>query len=170
MNTCLVCRRSGGLRSGATYSGPIGLIIDPTFNARKCSILPCASSLNGSCSNVCPVEINIHEPICAWRGELLERHEVPAAKQAAMKAAGRAAVGAHRLPRPDRRRRYGARPSAEVRHLQRPERLGKAPRVAALPQTDLPQPVRREPGSEAMSNRDDILVSIRTKPMAILCL
>jgi L-lactate dehydrogenase complex protein LldF len=36
MNTCPVYRRSGGLSYGATYSGPIGIIIDPTFNARKC--------------------------------------------------------------------------------------------------------------------------------------
>jgi L-lactate dehydrogenase complex protein LldF len=40
MNTCPVHRRSGGLSHGATYSGPIGLIIDPTFNARKYSNLP----------------------------------------------------------------------------------------------------------------------------------
>ncbi|MFY9956522.1 lactate utilization protein B, partial [Bradyrhizobium sp.] len=47
MNTCPVYRRSGGLSYGATYSGPIGLIIDPTFNARKYSNLPFASTLNG---------------------------------------------------------------------------------------------------------------------------
>jgi len=87
MNTCPVYRRSGGLSYGATYSGPIGLIIDPTFNARKYSNLPYASSLNGSCSNVCPVKINIHEQIYAWRRVLVERHEVPLAKKAAMKAA-----------------------------------------------------------------------------------
>ena len=73
MNTCPVYRRSGGLSYGATYSGPIGLIIDPTFNARKYSNLPFASSLNGSCSNVCPVKINIHEQIYAWRRVLVER-------------------------------------------------------------------------------------------------
>ena len=88
MNTCPVYRRSGGLSYGATYSGPIGLIIDPTFNARKYSNLPFASTLNGSCSNVCPVKINIHEQIYAWRRVLVERHEVPLAKKAAMKAAG----------------------------------------------------------------------------------
>jgi len=103
MNTCPVYRRSGGLSYGATYSGPIGLIIDPTFNARKYSNLPFASTLNGSCTNVCPVKINIHEQIYAWRRELVKQHEVPFAKKAAMKAAGellsrpaayRAAVGA----------------------------------------------------------------------------
>jgi L-lactate dehydrogenase complex protein LldF len=88
MNTCPVYRRSGGLSYGSTYSGPIGLIIDPTFNARKYSNLPFASSLNGSCSNVCPVKINIHEQIYAWRRVLVERHQVPLAKKAAMKAAG----------------------------------------------------------------------------------
>ena len=88
MNTCPVYRRSGGLSYGATYSGPIGLIIDPTFNARKYSNLPFASTLNGSCTNVCPVKINIHEQIYAWRRELVKQHEVPFMKKAAMKAAG----------------------------------------------------------------------------------
>src|SRR6202046_5249589 len=80
MNTCPVYRRSGGLSYGATYSGPIGLIIDPTYNVRKYSNLPFASTLNGSCSNVCPVKINIHEQIYAWRRELVKQHEVPFAK------------------------------------------------------------------------------------------
>jgi L-lactate dehydrogenase complex protein LldF len=88
MNTCPVYRRSGGLSYGATYSGPIGLIIDPTFNARKYSNLPFSSTLNGSCSNVCPVKINIHEQIYAWRRELVRQHEVPAFKKVAMAAAG----------------------------------------------------------------------------------
>jgi len=88
MNTCPVYRRSGGLSYGATYSGPIGLIIDPTFNARKYSNLPFASTLNGSCTSVCPVKINIHEQIYAWRKVLVRKHETPFVKRAAMKAAG----------------------------------------------------------------------------------
>src|SRR4029077_18167741 len=48
-----------------------------------------------------------------------------------------------------------------IRHLQRPERLGEAPRGAAPAQTNLPQLVPGEPRSEAMSSRDDILASIR---------
>ena len=88
MNTCPVYRRSGGLSYGATYSGPIGLIIDPTFNAHKFSNLPFASTLNGSCTNVCPVKINIHEQIYAWRREMVTHHEAPFVKKAAMKAAG----------------------------------------------------------------------------------
>ena len=88
MNTCPVYRRSGGLSYGAIYSGPIGLIIDPTFNARKYSSLPFVSTLNGSCTNVCPVKINIHEQIYAWRKVLVRRHETPFVKRAAIKAAG----------------------------------------------------------------------------------
>jgi L-lactate dehydrogenase complex protein LldF len=35
MNTCPVYRRGGGLSYGATYSGPIGVILDPGFNLSK---------------------------------------------------------------------------------------------------------------------------------------
>jgi L-lactate dehydrogenase complex protein LldF len=89
MNTCPVYRRSGGLSYGATYSGPIGVIIDPTFNLRKYSSLPYASTMNGSCTNVCPVKINIHEQIYAWRKVIAERHQLPMAKKEAMRIAGR---------------------------------------------------------------------------------
>src|SRR5260370_691047 len=74
MNTCPVYRRSGGLSYGATYSGPIGLTIDPTFNAHKYSNLPFASTLNGRFSHAYPVKINIHEQIYAWRPALVKPH------------------------------------------------------------------------------------------------
>jgi len=89
MNTCPVYRRSGGLSYGATYSGPIGVIIDPTFNLRKYSALPFASTLNGSCTSVCPVRINIHEQIYKWRQIIAERHQLPFVKQQAMQIAGK---------------------------------------------------------------------------------
>jgi L-lactate dehydrogenase complex protein LldF len=88
MNTCPVYRRSGGLSYGAVYSGPIGLIIDPTFNRHKYSALPFASTLNGSCTNVCPVKIDIHHQIAAWRKVMAETGELPAAKKAAMRGIG----------------------------------------------------------------------------------
>src|SRR6185503_18564083 len=89
MNTCPVYRRSGGLSYGATYSGPIGVIIDPTFNLRKYSALPFASTLNGSCTHVCPVKINIHEQIYKWRQIIAERNQLPMVKKEAMKMAGK---------------------------------------------------------------------------------
>jgi L-lactate dehydrogenase complex protein LldF len=89
MNTCPVYRRSGGLSYGATYSGPIGVIIDPTFNLRKYSALPFASTLNGSCTAVCPVRIDIHEQIYKWRQVIAERNQLPMVKQEAMRVAGK---------------------------------------------------------------------------------
>ena len=89
MNTCPVYRRSGGLSYGATYSGPIGVIIDPTYDLRKYSALPFASTLNGSCSAVCPVKIDIHDQIYKWRRVISERNALPFAKKQAMKMAGK---------------------------------------------------------------------------------
>jgi L-lactate dehydrogenase complex protein LldF len=89
MNTCPVYRRSGGLSYGATYSGPIGVIIDPTFNMRKYSNLPFASTLNASCTNVCPVKINIHEQIYKWRQIIAQRNQLPFVKKEMMRIAGR---------------------------------------------------------------------------------
>ena len=89
LNTCPVYRRSGGLSYGATYSGPIGVIIDPTFNLRKYSALPFASTLNGSCTSVCPVKINIHEQIYRWRQIINERNQLPIVKKEAMRMAGK---------------------------------------------------------------------------------
>ncbi len=89
MNTCPVYRRSGGLSYGAVYSGPIGAIIDPTFNERKYSTLPFASTMNGSCTNVCPVKINIHEQLYKWRRVLAEHHELPFVKREIMHMAGK---------------------------------------------------------------------------------
>jgi L-lactate dehydrogenase complex protein LldF len=113
MNTCPVYRRSGGLSYGATYSGPIGVIIDPAFNLRKYSALPFASTLNGSCTHVCPVKIDIHEQIYKWREIIAARHQLPFVKQEAMQVAGKvlgnaklyrvaveaAGTGIERLPR-----------------------------------------------------------------------
>ncbi|NNC24079.1 lactate utilization protein [Salinisphaera sp. USBA-960] len=89
MNTCPVFRRSGGLSYGATYTGPLGLILDPSIDARRYSNLPFASTLNGSCTNVCPVKINIHEQIFEWRKVLAEDKQVPWTKRSSLAAAGR---------------------------------------------------------------------------------
>jgi L-lactate dehydrogenase complex protein LldF len=89
MNTCPVYRRSGGLSYGATYSGPIGAIIDPTYNLRKYSTLPFASTLNGSCTAVCPVRINIHDQLYKWRQVVAERNALPFTKKQAMKMGGK---------------------------------------------------------------------------------
>jgi L-lactate dehydrogenase complex protein LldF len=75
--------------------------------------LPFASTLNGSCRNVCPVKINIHEQIYAWRRVLAAQHEVPLAKRAAMKAASKL------LSRPAAYRAAIAAANMSLAHLPR---------------------------------------------------
>ena len=90
MNTCPVYRRSGGLSYGATYSGPIGVILDPTFDELKYSELPFHSTLCGSCSDVCPVKIDISDQIFKWRRVMAKRGYLPLVKRLAFAAAGHA--------------------------------------------------------------------------------
>jgi L-lactate dehydrogenase complex protein LldF len=87
MNTCPVYRRSGGLSYGSTYMGPIGIILMPSFDIHRHSELPFSSTLNGSCSNVCPVQIDIHEQIYQWREVMDAKGEFSTTKKAAMKVA-----------------------------------------------------------------------------------
>jgi len=81
MNTCPVYRRSGGHSYGVTVAGPIGSILAPHVDAKKHADLPFASSLCGSCSDVCPVRIDLHHQLLAWRGELASRGLVPLHKR-----------------------------------------------------------------------------------------
>jgi L-lactate dehydrogenase complex protein LldF len=89
MNTCPVYRRSGGLSYGATYMGPIGIIMMPATDIRRYRELPFASTINGSCSNVCPVHINIHDQIYQWREVMDDHGQFSTTKKAAMKLAGK---------------------------------------------------------------------------------
>ncbi len=77
MNTCPVYRRSGGLAYGATYSGPIGVVLDPGFDHRKFSELPFHSTLCGSCSEVCPVKIDVAGQIAKWREVIVDKGLLP---------------------------------------------------------------------------------------------
>lgn len=72
MNTCPVYRRSGGHSYHNTVPGPIGAILSPNRDIHANSDLPFASTLCGSCSNVCPVKINIHDQLYLWRQEIME--------------------------------------------------------------------------------------------------
>lgn len=87
MNTCPIYRRSGGHSYGSTVPGPIGSILSPGLDTKKYSTLPFASTLCGSCSDVCPVKINIHEQLYEWRQEITKAHP-QAVKGLSMKLAG----------------------------------------------------------------------------------
>ena len=87
MNTCPVYRRSGGHSYGTTVPGPIGSVLSPAADAVRNASLPYASSLCGSCSEVCPVKIDLHSQLLAWRRELAARGLMPAAKRYGVRVA-----------------------------------------------------------------------------------
>lgn len=88
MNTCPVYRRSGGHSYQTTVPGPIGSILAPSRDAKTYSTLPYACSLCGSCSDVCPVKIDLHTQLLAWRKEISHRKLLPWSKTMSMKFAG----------------------------------------------------------------------------------
>jgi L-lactate dehydrogenase complex protein LldF len=73
LNTCPVYRRSGGYSYGWTIPGPIGAVLAPGRDAPAHRSLPFASSLCGSCDDVCPVKIDLHHELLRWREELARR-------------------------------------------------------------------------------------------------
>jgi len=89
LNTCPVYRRSGGHSYGYTIPGPIGSILTPRVDLKQYSDLPFASSLCGSCTDVCPVKIEIHEQLYQWRQEVNEQHQLSAKKKMGLRFMGR---------------------------------------------------------------------------------
>lgn len=73
MNTCPVYRRSGGHSYESVIPGPIGSILAPAADPVKHESLPFASTLCGSCSDVCPVKIDIHGQLYKWRQVLMKQ-------------------------------------------------------------------------------------------------
>jgi len=68
LNTCPVYRRAGGHAYGYAIPGPIGAVLAPALGGTdERRSLPLASTLCGSCSAVCPVKIDLHEQLIAWR-------------------------------------------------------------------------------------------------------
>jgi len=84
-NTCPVYRRSGGHSYHTAVAGPIGSILSPNLDMKKYADLPFASTLCGSCSNVCPVKIDIHDQLYKWRQVIVQEGYAPVAKKMAMK-------------------------------------------------------------------------------------
>jgi L-lactate dehydrogenase complex protein LldF len=85
MNTCPVYRRSGGFSYQSTVPGPIGSILAPARDPAKYHSLPFACSLCGSCTDVCPVKIDLHHQLLTWRGEIARGGHLPLGKRVGMK-------------------------------------------------------------------------------------
>jgi L-lactate dehydrogenase complex protein LldF len=88
LNTCPVYRRSGGHSYGVTIAGPIGSIINPARDPARHHTLPFACSLCGSCTDVCPVKIDLHNQLLAWRKLLAARGLIEPSKRRLMRLTG----------------------------------------------------------------------------------
>jgi L-lactate dehydrogenase complex protein LldF len=118
LNTCPVYRRAGGHAYAETVAGPIGAVLAPALGrSPEAALLPYASSLCGSCSAVCPVGIDLHGQLLAWRREV---PRAPARDRLAVRVAGavllrprlyRAAARAARLAWPLLARRFPGNPA-----------------------------------------------------------
>lgn len=87
MNTCPVYRRSGGHSYSHTVPGPIGSILAPHKDEGSYYSLPHACSLCGSCTDVCPVKIDLHHQLYVWRNRLALNGRLAFSKRFAMQAA-----------------------------------------------------------------------------------
>jgi len=74
MNTCPIFRRTSGLSYDAPYMGPIGIVLEPSYDLRKYARLPYSCTHCGSCGYICPVKIPIPELVLYWRREIVDRH------------------------------------------------------------------------------------------------
>ncbi len=88
MNTCPIYRRSGGHSYNYVIPGPIGAILAPGKDLKKYGDMPFASTLCGSCSDVCPVKIDIHEQLYKWRQIVLKESSGTFIKKVSMKIMG----------------------------------------------------------------------------------
>lgn len=85
-NACPVYRTMGGHAYGWVYGGPIGAVLTPLFvGLENATPLPQASSLCGSCKQVCPVDIDLPRMLLDLRWDLVRAGESKAGWDAAMK-------------------------------------------------------------------------------------
>lgn len=71
MNTCPVFRRTSGLSYDATYMGPIGIALEPSYDLYRYARLPYSCTHCGSCGDICPVKVPLPRLIFYWRAEVV---------------------------------------------------------------------------------------------------
>ena len=97
MNTCPVYRRSGGHSYHNTVPGPIGSVLAPFYNKEENKDLPFASTLCGSCNQVCPVKIDLAGLLYKWRQKLTRETSGGLKKDLSMKTGTRLLKSRSRL-------------------------------------------------------------------------
>ena len=85
MNTCPIYRRSGGHSYKYVIPGPIGSTLGAFRNPQEHKSLPFACTLCSSCTNVCPVKIDLDSQLYAHRQDMAKKHLIDTKKAVAMK-------------------------------------------------------------------------------------
>ena len=86
LNACPIYKNIGGYTYDSVYTGPIGSVITPYLeNMRDYKHLSFASSLCGSCTEVCPMHIPLHELLLVNRKESVEEGLASGGEKFAMK-------------------------------------------------------------------------------------
>jgi L-lactate dehydrogenase complex protein LldF len=75
LNACPIYRNVGGYTYASTYTGPIGSVITPFFKGfNDFGHLSFACTLCRKCTEICPVEIPLHELILLNRKRMAEKY------------------------------------------------------------------------------------------------
>jgi L-lactate dehydrogenase complex protein LldF len=108
-NTCPVYRRSGGHSYHTAIAGPIGSVLNPLRNGREYKDLPFASTLCGSCTNVCPVKIDLHQQLYELRQDIIAAGMGEPVKNITMKIMARSLSNAKKYEKLRRTMKLGDR-------------------------------------------------------------
>ena len=110
LNACPVYRSAGGHAYGWVYGGPIGAVLTPLYTGlENASPLPNASSLCGSCKQVCPVDIDLPRMLLDLRRDLVDANETELKWNIGIKAWAMAHQSAWRFRWSGRMARLGLR-------------------------------------------------------------
>ena len=91
LNHCPIYKNIGGYTYDAVYTGPIGSVISPHFNGfQEYKHLSYACTVCGKCTEICPVEIDLHNLLLLNRKESVEKSYDKSAWKIGMKAYGKA--------------------------------------------------------------------------------
>jgi L-lactate dehydrogenase complex protein LldF len=86
LNGCPVYRATGGHAYGWVYGGPIGAVLTPLMiGLENAKPLPHASSLCGTCKQVCPVDIDLPRMLLDLRRDLVDQGKGETTYNIAMK-------------------------------------------------------------------------------------
>jgi len=89
LNACPVYRSVGGHAYGATYPGPMGIVLTTLLDGmEKAHPLLDATTLCGACGDVCPVKVPLPRLLRRLREERVERGFTPTLEQQAMAGFG----------------------------------------------------------------------------------